>query len=234
MLACMTRRFPFPLFTTALCVFLTEFARAQVGPIEPIILTSAKPSETLANIPELGGDFSIPVEVTVAPDGSVTGVVVTTSSGNAAADGTAIKFMREKTFLPALDAHAQPIEGKVQGNVEVKTSTRMKQLKASMKPPNIPNEIERVRKLRCRDFLWEIERLRKQGASTDLSREIMPWVSLRVYMLDKKLPKDAEAAYLERWPKALGEAEATCRSTPGRLYLNDTLVLILDSLAPNN
>ena len=170
--------------------------------------------------------------MTVAADGSVTNVVVTTSSGNEAADVTAIKFMKEKRFLPALDSHAQPVEGKALGSVEVNSKTRMKQLKARMKPPDIPNEIER--KLRCRDFLWEIDRLRQQGASTDLSREIMPWVSLRVYMLDKKLPKDAEAAYLERWPKALAEAEATCKATPDRLYLNDTLVLILESLAPNN
>jgi len=234
MLPRMTRPFPFPYSAAALFLFLADFARAQVGPIEPIIIASTRPSETLANIPELGGDFIIPVEVTVAADGSVTNVVVTTSSGNEAADVTVIKFMKEKRFLPALDSHAQPVEGKALGSVEVNSKTRMKQLKASMKPPNIPSEIERVRKLRCRDFLWEIDRLRQQGASTDLSREIMPWVSLRVYMLDKKLPKDAEAAYLERWPKALAEAEATCKSTPDRLYLNDTLVLILESLAPNN
>jgi len=234
MLPHMTRRLPFLHCIAALFVFLADFSCAQVGPIEPIILTSTRPSETLANIPELGGDFIIPVEVTVAADGSVTNVVVTTSSGNEAADVTAIKFMKEKKFLPALDDHAQPVEGKALGSVEVKSKTRMKQLQASMKPPNIPNEIERVRKLRCKDFLWEIDRLRQQGASTDLSHEIMPWVSLRVYMLDKKLPKDAEAAYLERWPKALAEAEATCKSTPDRLYLNDTLVLILESLAPNN
>ena len=234
MLPRMTRRFSFPHCSAALFLLLANFARAQVGPIEPIIIESTKPSETLANIPELGGDFIIPVEVTIAADGSVTNVVVTTSSGNEAADVTAIKFMKEKRFLPALDSHAQPVEGKALGSVEVNSKTRMKQLKASMKPPDIPNEIERVRKLRCRDFLWEIDRLRQQGASTDLSREIMPWVSLRVYMLDKKLPKDAEAAYLARWPKALAEAEATCKSTPDRLYLNDTLVLILESLAPNN
>ncbi len=230
----MKQHFALPSCAAAVLAFLSSVALAQVGPIEPIILTSAKPSETLANIPEFDGDFIIPVEVTVAPDGSVANVVVTTSSGNEAADQTAIKFMMEKKFLPALDTDAQPVEGKALGSVEVNSKTRMKQLKASMKPPNIPNEIERVRKLRCKDFLWEIDRLRRQGASTDLSREIMPWVSLRVYMLDKKLPKDAEAAYLERWPKALAEAEATCKSTPGRLYLSDTLVLILDSLAPNN
>ena len=214
-------------------LFLPLAAPAQVGPIEPIIVTGGKPSETLANIPELGGDFSVFVEVTVAADGSVKEATVTRSSDNEQADAVAISFIKEKKFLPALDADARPVEAKAWGRVDVMTKTRMKQIKASMKPPDIPNEIERVRKLTCKDFNWEMERLRNEGGSTDLTREIMPWVSLRVYMLDKKLPKGVEDKYLEKWPQALSEAEAMCKTTPARLYYKDTLVLILESLPPN-
>jgi len=209
-------------------------ACAQLGPIEPIIVSSSKPSETLANIPDMTEDYLIPVEVWVAPDGSVKDVVVSASSGNEAADRTAISFMKEKQFLPALDAKLRPIEARVLGSVEVRSKTRIKQLKANMKPPNISNEVERIRKLTCKDFLWEIARLRNEGASPNVSREIMPWLSLRVYMLDKKLPKDAEPKYLERWPRALNEAEDSCKATPDKLYLTGVLVQIVDSLAPSN
>jgi TonB family protein len=208
-------------------------AGAQVGPIEPIIVSGGKPSATLASMPGIGADFVIPVEVTVAADGSVSAVVVSTPSGNQAADLAAIRFMKEKRFLPALDENAQPVEGKASGNVEVLAKTRTKQLKANMKPPDIPGEIARVRKLTCKDFLWEIERLRHEGASPDVSREIMPWVSLRVYMLDRHLPRDAEPAYLQKWPQALSEAETACKATPTKAYLAETLTQILDSLAPN-
>ena len=231
----MNRREPFIFFrAAALLLLLPLTGMAQLGPIEPIIVTGGKPSETLVNIPELGGDFTVFVEVTVGTDGSVKDATVTRSSDNGQADAVAISFIKEKKFLPALDANAQPVEAKAWGRVDVMTKTRMKQLKAFMKPPDIPSEIERVRKLTCRDFNWEIDRLRNQGGSTDLGHEIMPWVSLRVYMLDKKLPKGVEDKYLEKWPQALAEAETMCQSTPGKLYLKDTLVLILDSLAPNH
>lgn len=209
-------------------------AFAQIGPIEPVIISNSKPSKTLADIPELREDFVIQVEVTVAADGTVKDVVVSPSSGDEQADNTAIQFMKEKKFLPALDANAQPVEAKALGSVEVKSKTRNKQLKANMKPPNTQNEVARVRKLTCKDFLWEIDRLRGQGASPDLSREIMPWVSLRVYMLDKNIPKEAEPAYQQKWPKALAEAEHACKATPDKLYLKDVLMMTLDSLAPNN
>jgi hypothetical protein len=142
--------------------------------------------------------------------------------------------MKEKQFLPALDANARPVEAQVLGSVEVRSKTRNKQLKANMKAPNTQNEVARVRKLTCQDFLWEINRLRGAGASPDLSREIMPWVSLRVYMLDRKIPQEAEPKYLQKWPKALAEAEQSCRAAPAKLYLKDVLMMTLDSLAPNN
>jgi TonB family protein len=209
-------------------------ACAQVGPIEPVIVTSSKPSKTLADIPELREDYVIQVVVTVSADGTVKDVVVRPSSGDAEADTTAINFMKEKQFLPALDANAQPVEAQVLGSVEVHSKTPNKELRANMKAPNTQNEVARVRKLTCKDFLWEMNRLRGQGASPDLSREIMPWVSLRVYMLDKNIPKDAESKYLQKWPKALAEAEQSCQATPDKLYLRDVLMLTLDSLAPNN
>ena len=215
------------------CLTATLPAGAQVGPIEPIVIVAGPPSATLADLPDLGDEFVVGIEVKVAPDGTVAEVVVTSSSGNAQADQAAIGFMKEKRFLPALDARARPVAGSVRGSVEVNARGRMREMKASLKPPDIPNEIERVRKLTCRDFLWEIERLRRDAASTDLSREIMPWVSLRVYMMDRKLPKGAEPAYLEKWPQALSETEALCKSTPDKSYLADTLTLVLDSLAPN-
>lgn len=201
---------------------------AQLGPIEPVIVTSNKPSKALADIPNMREDYVIPVEVTVAADGSVKDVVVSPSSGDAAADATAIKFMKEKRFLPAIDAGGQPVEATALGSVEVNSKTRHKVLKANMKPPNSQSEVTRVRQLTCKDFLWEIDRLRGAGGSTDLSREIMPWVSLRVYMSDKAIPPDAEPTYLTKWPKSLGEAERACKASPAKLYL-DVLAPVLDA-----
>jgi TonB family protein len=204
-------------------------APAQVGPIEPIIVTGGKPSRALADIPDLSADYVVPVEVTVGVDGSVIDVVVSTPSGDEKADKVAIAFMKEKRFLPALDANGKPVEAKAAGTVDIRSKSINKQLKANMKAPNTQNEVARVRKLKCSDFLWEIERLRNEGASTDVSREIMPWVSLRVYMLDKKLPKETEPKLLESWPRVLADAEKACKAAPEKMYLTEVLTPTLDA-----
>jgi TonB family protein len=203
---------------------------AQVGPIEPIIVTGGKPSKALADIPDLKDDYVVAVQVTVAADGSVSDVVVSPSSGDAGADAIAIRFMKEKKFLPALDANGQPAEAKAMGSVEVHSKSINKQLKANMKPPNSQNEVARVRKLSCKDFTWEVNRLRTDGASTDVSREIMPWVSLRVYMMDNGIPSEREPAYLEKWPKALKDAEKACDAAPEKPYFTGVLTPLLNAV----
>jgi TonB family protein len=210
------------------CGFAVAPALAQMGPIEPIIITGSKPGKALADIPDLKDDLMVSVQVTVAPDGTVSSVVVSPSSGNEAADVTAIRFMKEKKFLPALDANAQPVEAKVMGTVELQSKTINKQLKANMKAPNSQTEVARVRKLTCKDFTWEVSRLHTEGDIVDVSREFMPWVSLRVYMLDNGIASDREAAYLEKWPKVIKEAEKACAAAPEKSFLTGVLTPLLN------
>lgn len=203
-------------------------ACAQLGPIEPIIIASTKSSEALADIPDTKNDYVVPFEATVAADGTVSDVVVTTPSGEAAVDATVVRFVKEKLFLPALDVAGNPMAGKVTGTVDFKSSTINKQLKANVKPPNTQNEVARVRKLTCKDFTWEIDRLRGDGKSTDLGREIMPWVSLRVYMLDRKIPVENEGKLMPKWPRVLDDAIKGCKAAPEKAYLADVLTPLLD------
>lgn len=206
-------------------------ALAQLGPIEPIITSSSKPSAALASIPNLSEDYVIPVEVIVGADGTVRNVVVSTSSGNEDADKTAVRFMMEKKFLPALDAGGNPVEGKAQGTVEVRSKTINKVLKANMKPGNTSNEVARVRKLSCKDFSWEIARLRDDAKSQTLHAEVMPWVSFRLYVVDKKVSKDVEDKLLGQWPNALVDAEKQCKAAPEKNFLSDVLLPLLDAAA---
>jgi hypothetical protein len=69
---------------------------AQVGPIQPVMVLPDGKLETTHDRPSFAEDYSVPVDVYVGTDGSVTNVVVTSSSGNINADGV------------AADLHAQP------------------------------------------------------------------------------------------------------------------------------
>ncbi len=209
------------------CLYASQLA-AQVGPIQPVMLASKEKSKTLKDIPDFNGDFVVPVEVTVGADGIVTAAVVSTPSGNEQVDATAVSFMKEKKFLPGLDESGAPAEAKINGTVSIGTKGINKTLTANVKPPPSAIETARVRKLLCKDFLWETARLRNEAGSTDLSREIMPFVSARMYMIQKKLPKEAEAAFWEKWPAALEEAGNACNDAPATAYFEGVLVPTLD------
>src|SRR3954467_2969328 len=76
-------------------------ALAQMGPIQPVLVTDGK-IEYPHDRPDIG-DYSVPVDVSVAANGSVTRVVVSQSTGNGQADQLAADFMRQRKFLPAID-----------------------------------------------------------------------------------------------------------------------------------
>ena len=59
-------------------------AHAQMGPIQPVLVTDGK-IEYPHDRPDIG-DFSVPVDVSVAANGSVTKTVISSSSGNEQAD----------------------------------------------------------------------------------------------------------------------------------------------------
>src|ERR1043166_6944404 len=79
-------------------------AVAQVGPIQPVLVSLGSMPEVAHNRPDLPEDYSVPLEVYVGADGLVSNAVVSDSTGNAQADGIAAKYIRERRFLPGLDA----------------------------------------------------------------------------------------------------------------------------------
>src|SRR3954464_9447557 len=81
-------------------------AFAQMGPIQPVLVTGGK-VEYSHSRPDLGDDYSVPVEVRVAGDGAVSNVLVTETSGNVQADALAVEFMRGMKFLPGLNAKGE-------------------------------------------------------------------------------------------------------------------------------
>ena len=56
-------------------------AFAQVGPIQPVLVLPDGKLEVTHDRPSFPEDYSIPVDVRVAADGSVTSAVVSSSSG---------------------------------------------------------------------------------------------------------------------------------------------------------
>jgi TonB family protein len=205
-------------------------AAAQVGPIQPVLITAGK-LEVAHNRPDFD-DYSVPVDVYVAADGSVNNVVVSQSTGNLDADSAAATLMRDKKFLPGVDAHGKPMESIARVTVNMYKRGTKKVVRVTVKPPPITAETLRVRKLMCADFLWEVQRIQDEAGIRDTSLEVMPYVSARMYMTQKAVPSDAEEKFWDLWPNALRKVIAACEKNETKLFFTDVLVPLLDGVIP--
>src|SRR5687768_3677230 len=208
-------------------------AAAQVGPIQPVLVLPDGKLEVTHDRPSFEEDFSIPVDVYVAADGSVTSAVVSSSSGNVAADGVAATYMRERRFLPALDSDSKPVESVVKVNVNMFKRGSKKVVRVTLKPPPVENETLRVRKLMCADFLWEVNRIKAEAGIKDFSMEVMPYISAHMYVAGKNLPSEVEEKFWDAWPNTLKKVIERCEKDELKFYFTEVLVPALDGTLPS-
>ena len=208
-------------------------ALAQVGPIQPVLVLPDGKLEVTHDRPSFDEDFSISVDVQVAADGSVSSAVVSSSSGNVAADGVAATYMRDRKFLPALDSDSKPVASVVKVNVNMFKRGSKKVVRVTIKPPPVDVETLRVRKLMCADFLWEVNRIKGEAGIKDLSLEVMPYMSAHMYMSGKNLPSELEEKFWDAWPHTLKKVIERCQQDELKFYFTEVLVPALDGTLPS-
>jgi len=204
-------------------------AIAQMGPIQPVLVTDGK-VEYSHNRPDIE-DASVPLEVHVAKDGTVTNVVVSETSGNTQADAIATDFMRTRKFMPGLNARGEPAASVVKVNVNLYKRNNRKVARVVVKPPPVAQEKLRLQTLMCADFIWEIDRMDDAGVR-DMSLEVMPYTSARMYMEQKRVPDQLETKFWDEWPGALRKIVDRCEKDQTRMFFSEVLVPTLDGLMP--
>jgi len=205
-------------------------ALAQMGPIQPVLVTDGK-IEYPHDRPDIG-DFSVPVDVNVAANGSVTKTVISSSSGNEQADKLAADFMRQRKFLPAIDKNGKAVAGLVKVNVNMYKRSNRKVVRVTVKPPPVAQEALRLQTLMCADFLWEIDRMDKEAGTGDMSLEVMPYTSARMYMEQRKVPDKLEEKFWDEWPRALQKVVDRCEKDQTRMFFSEVLIPTLDGVMP--
>jgi len=206
-------------------------AFAQMGPIQPVLVTDGK-VEYPHKRPDIE-DASVPVEVHVAKDGTVTNVVVSETSGNLEADAVAVGFMRDRKFMPGLNAKGEPAASVVKVIVNLYKRDGRKVARVVVKPPPVAQEKLRLKTLMCADFIWEIDRMDQAGVR-DMSLEVMPYTSARLYMEQKHVPDQLESKFWDEWPGALRKVVDRCEKDQTRLFFSEVLVPTLDGLMPTD
>jgi hypothetical protein len=207
-------------------------AVAQVGPIQPVLVMVGSTPEIAHNRPDLGDDYSVPLDVYVGADGFVTNAVVSDSSGNVQADSVASKYIRERRFLPGLDAKGAPVASTVKVTVNMYTRGGKKVVRVTLKPPPLAKESERVKKLMCADFVFEMNRLDHDAKIRDISLEVLPYVSAHMYMTQKNVSSEVQEKFWDEWPKTLDKIVDRCEKNELQLFYTEVLVPTLDGAIP--
>jgi hypothetical protein len=206
-------------------------AFAQVGPIQPVLITDGK-VEASHNRPDLGDDYSVPVDVHVGVDGVVTAAVVSESTHNLTADGLAVAYMRDKKFLPGLDVKGQPVASVVKVTVNMFKRGKKNVVRVTLKPPPMAAESIRVKKMMCADFIFEVNRLVDEAGIRDASLEVLPYMSAHMYMTQKDIPSEVQEKFWDQWPSTLRKVVERCEKDQLKLYYTEVLVPALDGALP--
>jgi hypothetical protein len=219
------------LFSYVACLAAAP-AIAQVGPIQPVLVTGGK-QEASHNRPDLGEDYFVPVDVGVGADGAVTSAVVSESTDNIVADGVAAAYMRDKKFLPGLDEKGKPVASTVKVTVNMFQRGKKNVVRVTLKPPPLAAESERVKKMMCADFIFEINRLTDDAGIRDASLEVLPYMSAHMYMTQKDVASEVQEKFWDQWPGTLRKIVDRCEKDQLKFYYTEVLVPALDGVLPS-
>jgi TonB family protein len=227
-----TLRSVFALFGYVSFLAAAGTATAQVGPVQPVLVLPTGNSEIPHNRPNFQNDYSVPVDVYVDARGKVTNVVVTQSSGNVDVDGVAAAFMRERSFLPAVDEGGAVMDSLVRVTVNMFNRGNKKVARVTVKPPPLALEMDRVRRMTCADFLWEVERMHEDARIKDTSFEQTPYMSALLYKQTRNVSIDVESKFWDMWTDMHEKVVNRCEKQQTRMYFTDVLMPALDGTLP--
>jgi hypothetical protein len=208
--------------------FLPAAAVAQTGPSDPQVIASASTAKISVGNRKLAGQLIATVKVGV--DGKVKDVLVTENTAESAFEPAIVKVMQSAKFRPAIDAAGAPVESSIEMKVELRNSTgsEPKPVPAKPEPQLTDREKARIRKMTCKDFIWEWDILRGD-AGDGVYTEFMPRIAITMYAQARSEAGDVVDAKV--WPaskKALKQTVDQCRDSPTAPFFDGIFKSVMD------
>jgi hypothetical protein len=195
-------------------VLLPAGAFAQTGPSDPQVIAGASTAKINVGSRKLAGQLVATVHV--GADGKAGEVLVTENTTESAFEPMLVKVLQSAKFRPAIDASGKPVDGSIEMKVELRNSTGAEPKPVAAKPdPQLADkEKARIRKMTCKDFLWEWEILR-DAAGDGVYTEFMPRITVSMFAQARSEAGDVVDAKV--WPaskKVLKQSVEQCRDSP--------------------
>lgn len=217
--------------TFCLFTLLSAVAGAQTGPSDPQVIAGASTAKINLGNKKLAGHVAATVRV--AENGTVREVLVTENTTDGF-EQQLVKVLQSARFRPAIDASGRPVEGSIDMKVELRQSTGVEPKAVAAKPdPQLTDkEKARIKKMRCSDFVWEWDLIRKEaGAAT--ATEFMPRIATTLYASMRSEAGDyVDGKVWKAAPKALNEAADQCKDNPSAPFWDGIFKSIMDAAVP--
>src|SRR5262245_38670288 len=165
---------------SGLLVLSTAPALSQSGPSDPQVIAGA--STAKVNIPEKKLTGYALATVRVGNDGAVREVLITEVTAEPGIEPQLVKVLQSARFRPAIDESGRPVESSIEMKVELRSSTGNQPKPVAAKPDPQLNDKEkaRIKKMRCSDYVWEWDLLRKDAGDATAT-EFMPRIATTMY-----------------------------------------------------
>jgi hypothetical protein len=205
---------------------------AQTGPSDPQVIAAASTAKLNVGNRKLTGHAIATVRV--GEDGRVSDVLITENTTEAGFEPQLVKVLQSARFRPAIDASGKLVEASIEMKVELRQSTAAEPKPVAAKPDPQLTEKEkaRIKKMRCSDFVWEWDLIRKDAGDA-AATEFMPRIATTMYAaLRTEAGEYVDAKVWKASAKGLRETADQCRDSPQGLFFDGVFKSVMDEAVP--
>jgi hypothetical protein len=229
---------------SAFTFLISLAAQAQLGPNRayPIVAAAPKPPVMVID----SKDRSVIVEVTVGADGRTISTKLVTHSDSGIYDERVRGFWKDQRFVPTLDADGRPREAvlRIESSFsskdlprnrtpEYQLLTQKGKFNSSIDGRSPADIAARVKRMSCRDFLWEYDFMKKQSPKkAKLEHEELFHVAFALLITERNLPIESRDALIRQWTPLTTQTVDSCRAQPGAMYWKEAFAHTFDSATP--
>jgi TonB family protein len=204
---------------------------AQTGPLEARFIQSAKTSP----FPKLNwhgpDNVTIVIELTVGTDGRASDARILESSGNKLDDEKVRQYFLKNRFVPAVDEAGTPIVSTVKSKYR-RQSSRPDPASSGPSQTRVDNEVQRIERMKCKDFVWEYTFMKKAAHSRRLILgEELFQTSLAMFISREHVTDAQIAALSHSVVPAMETSAQACGNKPNEAFFSSVFSPILKAVA---
>ena len=212
-------------------VLFSMVAAAQTGPAGPQVILGASTAKLNVGQKKLGGH--VIAMVRVGDDGQVLEARITENTADPGLESQLLRVLQSARFRPAIDESGRLIESGIEMKVELLQSTgsEPKPVAANPDPDRADKERLRIQRMRCSDFVWEWNLIRK--VSSTEAMEFMPRIAVSMYASKRSEAGEyVDAKVWKESAKGLKRAADDCEQNPNAPFWDGIFRSVMDEAVP--